>query len=267
MTNEGVAILGSGVMAEGIARVCLQRKLDIVLLAGSPDRAEALRDRVLPSAHGANVSVGADRLGGCSFLVEATVESLEAKRPALEAAERALPETALMASTTSSLSITELASGLRFPERFLGLHFFNPATRMKLVEVVAGIRTTQEAMERGCAFAEALGKVPVRVKDRAGFLVNRLLIPYLNEAARLAEANLATPEEIDTAMQLGTAHPMGPFGLIDLIGADVCLAIGRALFDEYHGIAHAPSPELRRRVALGLLGRKSGRGYYASPER
>jgi 3-hydroxybutyryl-CoA dehydrogenase len=107
----------------------------------------------------------------------------------------------------------------------------------------------------------------VRVKDRAGFLVNRLLIPYLNEAARLAEANLATPDEIDAAMRLGAAHPMGPFELIDLIAADVCLGIGRSLFDEYHGIAHAPSPELRRRVALGLLGRKSGRGYYDSSGR
>jgi 3-hydroxybutyryl-CoA dehydrogenase len=174
------------------------------------------------------VSAGPKGLAGCSILVEATVESMEAKRPALELAEKRLPTTALMASTTSSFSVTDLAGGLRFPERFLGLHFFNPVDKMRLVEVVAGVRTSAEAEERGAEWARALGKVPVRVKERAGFLVNRLLIPYLNEAARLAEANLATPEEIDMAMRLGAAHPMGPFELIDLIGADVCLA-NRAL--------------------------------------
>jgi 3-hydroxybutyryl-CoA dehydrogenase len=265
MARESVAILGSGVMAEGIARACVGREFDVVVVAGSPERADALCSRLLAGAPHAVVSAGPEGLAGCSILVEATVESMEAKRPALELAENRLAATALMASTTSSLSVTELAGGLRFPERFLGLHFFNPVDRMRLVEVVGGVRTSAEAEERGAEWARALGKVPVRVKDRAGFLVNRLLIPYLNEAARLAEANLATPEEIDMAMRLGAAHPMGPFELIDLIGADVCLAVGRSLFDEYHGIAHAPSPEIRRRVALGLLGRKSGRGYYDSP--
>src|SRR5439155_25866762 len=180
--------------------------------------------------------------------------------------EQKLPSEALTATTTSSLPITELASVLARPERFLGLHFFNPVERMRLVEVVAGLETSSEAVAEALAFAEGIGKQPIRVPDQAGFLVNRLLIPYLNQAARLAESGFATFEDIDTAMCLGAGHPMGPFALIDLIGADVCLAIGSSLAREFHATADSPSPELRPRAALGWLGRKTGRGYYRYEE-
>jgi 3-hydroxyacyl-CoA dehydrogenase len=158
MAGESVAILGSGVMAEGIARACLGRGFDVVVVSGSPERADGLRSRLLAAMPEAAVLAGPEGLADCSILVEGTVESMEAKRPALELAEKGLPPTALMASTTSSLSVTELAAGLRFPQRFLGLHFFNPVDKMRLVEVVAGVRTSPETEARGAELARALGR-------------------------------------------------------------------------------------------------------------
>jgi 3-hydroxybutyryl-CoA dehydrogenase len=266
MDRQRVAIVGTGVMATGIARLCLGHGYGVVILSSS-GRADEVAAMLKQEAEDPAASVSTDRAGltGCSLLIEATVEELPAKRAALQGAEPSLPPDAVLASTTSSLSITEVASGLKRPERFLGLHFFNPVHRMRLVEVVAGMRTGDAAVEAAMRFARGLGKEPLKVPDRAGFLVNRLLIPYLNNAARLVEGGMATVGDVDQAMQLGAGHPLGPFGLIDLIGADVVLAIARSLTAEFHRDSDAPSPELRRRVSLGLLGRKTGRGYYQYP--
>ena len=257
-----VAVFGTGVMALGIARLCATRGRSTVVLSRSVDRAHGLARRVRDEFPDADVSTSPGDLVSCELGVEATVESLPEKRVALRELEERLPLESVVASTTSSLSITELGASLDRPERFLGIHFFNPVHRMPLVEIVAGLRTAEQALERGEALARDLGKRPLRVPDRAGFLINRLLIPYLNNAARLVEQGMATVADVDAAMTLGANHPMGPFALIDLIGADVCMAIGLSLAEEFHEGMDTPSPELRRRVALGLLGRKTGRGYY-----
>jgi 3-hydroxybutyryl-CoA dehydrogenase len=262
-----IALFGTGLMGEGIARLCVEHGFPLVLLSGSPDRAEGLGKKLVEEAPDAEISTDGSEIGVCGVFIEATVEVLGAKQEILARAEEELPADALMATTTSSLSITELGSILRSPERFLGLHFFNPVARMRLVEVVAGMRTSADVVDEGRAFAESIGKHPIRVPDQAGFLVNRLLIPYLNQAARLAESGFATVEDIDTAMKLGAGHPMGPFALIDLIGADVCLAISASLSQEFHATSDSPSAELRRRAALGWLGRKTGRGYYDYTDR
>jgi 3-hydroxybutyryl-CoA dehydrogenase len=260
-----IGIFGTGVMAKGIARLCLSNEMGVVLLSATPGRAEDAADEL--AGEGSRASTDPDALAGCGLFLEATVEEYEPKFAALGLAEQLLPTEAVVASTTSSLSVTELASGLERPERMIGLHFFNPVHRMPLVEVVAGLRTDPAAVERGRDFAHALGKRPLRVPDRAGFLVNRLLIPYLNQAVRLVESGYATVEDVDRAMLMGADHPMGPFALIDLIGADVCIAIGRSLEDAFHRTCDAPPPDLQRRAAIGWLGRKTGRGYYDYPPR
>ncbi len=262
LAGERIGIFGTGVMAHGIAHLCLAHRLEVVILSSSAGRAAALAATLRKETAEGRVLTGDDELPECSLFLEATVESVEAKHAVLQRVEAHLRADALMATTTSSLSITELAGALQDPERFLGLHFFNPVARMKLVEVVAGVRTTEDTVERGRHFAEGIGKRPLRLPDRAGFLVNRLLIPYLNQAARLVENGVATAEDVDRAMTLGAGHPLGPLGLIDLIGADVCQAIGASLFEEFRQPSQMPPPELRRRVALGLLGRKTGQGYH-----
>jgi 3-hydroxybutyryl-CoA dehydrogenase len=264
---ERIGVHGSGVMARGIAALCLERGFAVVLASGSPERARALRAGLLALAPNAGVTADPSELATCSLIVEATVEDLDTKRAVLERIDARADADAVLATTTSSLSITELAAGLQRPDRFVGLHFFNPVAKMRLVEVVAGQATGPIAVERGRAFVQALGKMPLTVPDRAGFLVNRLLIPYLNQAARLVEQGNASMEDVDRAMVLGAGHPMGPFALIDLIGVDVCLAIGRSLYEEYHRTADAPTHELKSRAVAGLLGRKTHRGYYEYPAR
>jgi 3-hydroxybutyryl-CoA dehydrogenase len=262
VAGSTVGIFGTGVMAGGIAALCLDHGLDLVLLSNSPDRADRLRAELLESGAGGRVSTDRVDLHECSLLVEATVEDLSLKQAVLSEVEGIVRPDAVLATTTSSLSVTELGAALLRPERLVGLHFFNPVAKMKLVEVVGGVRSSDGALERAKEIAGALGKHPLVVPDAAGFLVNRLLIPYLNQAALLVERNVATAEDIDTAMKLGARHPMGPLALIDLIGADVCAAIGRSLERDFHRTSDSPPPELRRRVALGWLGRKTGRGYY-----
>jgi 3-hydroxybutyryl-CoA dehydrogenase len=262
---DRVGVFGTGVMARGIAALCLERGFDVVLASGSTQRAEALRAQLSDEAPGGDVSADPSDLGACSLIVEATVEDLETKGAVLRDIEAGVGAEVVLATTTSALSITELAAGLGRPEMFVGVHFFNPVRKMRLVEVVAGLATGPDAIARCRAFAEALGKVPLTVPDRAGFLVNRLLIPYLNQAARLVERGGASVEEVDQAKVLGAGHPMGPFALIDLIGVDVCVAIGRSLYEEYHRTADAPTHELTSRAVAGFLGRKTGKGYYEYP--
>jgi len=264
-----VGVFGTGVMAHGVALICLHHGHNVVVLSNSTERAEHLRARLAHEVErdGSPRSVTRDEgaLSGAELFVEATVEEVDVKRDVLARVERLLPDRAVIATTTSSLSVTELGATLARPERFLGLHFFNPVSRMRLVEVVATSDTSRETVTRAHAFVNRIGKRPVHVPDHAGFIVNRLMSSHLNGATRLVESGAATVEDVDTAMKLGLAHPLGPFALIDLVGADIVAAIGDSLYAETKEELHAPSAGLRRQAASGHLGRKTGRGYHDYP--
>jgi 3-hydroxybutyryl-CoA dehydrogenase len=201
-------------------------------------------------------------LGGCELVIEAVPEDAALKRAVWQELDGRCPPGTIFASNTSSLSITELATATRRPERFIGLHFFNPVPLMPLVEVVRGLTTSAETFDAAVAFVRRLGKEPIVARDRSGFIVNRLLVPYLLDAVRALEQGTGSVRDIDRGMQLGCGHPMGPFALLDLVGLDTALSIGEILFQEYREARFAPPGLLRRMVAAGFHGRKSGRGFY-----
>jgi 3-hydroxybutyryl-CoA dehydrogenase len=194
--------------------------------------------------------------------VEAAVEDLAVKRELFGQLADATKPDALLATTTSSLPVIECAMATSRPERVVGLHFFNPVAVMRLVEIVSTVRSDERAVQQACAFAAKVGKQPVRCSDRAGFIVNALLFPYLNDAVKMLEEGYAGVEDIDTAMKLGCGHPMGPFELMDIVGLDVTLQIIRALHAEFREPGFAPAPLLGHMVAAGYLGRKTGRGFH-----
>ena len=203
-------------------------------------------------------------LGGCQLTIEAVVEKLDLKLEIFSALDQTLPDGAIMATNTSSIPIIDIAMATERPEQVLGMHFFNPATVMKLVEVISTQRTDPAVTEAATAFAtDVLGKRVVPAPDRAGFVVNALLVPYLCQAIAMYESGHASAEDIDEAMRLGAGHPMGPLTLADMIGLDVCLFTAESLHDEYQERFLAPPPLLRRMVAAGHLGRKSGQGFYS----
>jgi 3-hydroxybutyryl-CoA dehydrogenase len=195
-------------------------------------------------------------------VIEAVVENLQAKRDAFQMLERTLKPEALLASNTSSLSITEMAVMTRRPGRFVGLHFFNPVPLMKLVEVTRTIQTEPLVEETVLGFARGLGKTPIRALDRTGFIVNRLLVPYILDAIRALEEGVGTITDIDQGMKLGCGYPMGPFTLLDLVGIDTTYYIANIMFDEFKERRFAPPPLMKRMVLAGFHGRKSGRGFY-----
>jgi 3-hydroxybutyryl-CoA dehydrogenase len=197
---------------------------------------------------------------GADLIVEAVPERRDLKRDVLTAAEAREP--VLLATNTSSIAIAELARDLRAPDRFVGLHFFNPVPLMKLVEVVRSPLTTPEAFEEAVAFAATLGKTPVRATDKTGFVVNRLLVPYLLDAIRALEEGVGSAVDIDQGMQLGCGHPMGPLTLLDFVGLDTTYYIANIMFDEFREKRFAPPPLLKRMVQAGLHGKKTGRGFY-----
>jgi len=201
-------------------------------------------------------------LSGCDLVIEAITENLADKRALYAEVEAVVPAHTLLASNTSSLCITELAAATTRPDRFVGMHFFNPVPVMKLVEVIRGLATTDEAYRAAFEFAKGLGKQPVTVADRPGFIVNRLLIPYLLDAIRAYEQGLGSLEDIDTGMKLGCGHPMGPFTLLDFIGLDTTYYIANIMYEEFGEARYAPPPLLKRMVLAGQLGKKSGRGFY-----
>ncbi|MEP7115983.1 MAG: 3-hydroxybutyryl-CoA dehydrogenase [Acidobacteriota bacterium] len=202
-------------------------------------------------------------LAGCDLVIEAIVENVAAKREAYARVEAVIGESCMLASNTSSLCVTELAAATKRPDRFGGLHFFNPVPLMKLVEVVRALSTSQETFDRLFAFATAIGKDPVTAPDRGGFIVNRLLIPYLLDAIRCFEGGMGTVEDIDKSMMLGCGHPMGPFTLLDFVGLDTTYFIANIMFEEFREARFAPPPLLKRMVLAGYLGKKSGRGFYS----
>ncbi|HEY6359709.1 MAG TPA: 3-hydroxybutyryl-CoA dehydrogenase, partial [Vicinamibacterales bacterium] len=198
----------------------------------------------------------------CDLVMEAIVEIVDEKQKAFAALEAVVGPQSIFCSNTSSLCITELAAATKRPDRFAGLHFFNPVPLMKLVEVIRGLTTTDPTYRTAFAFAQSLGKEPITAPDRPGFIVNRLLVPYLLDAIRAYEHGLGTVEDIDKGMTLGCGHPMGPFTLLDFVGLDTTYFIANIMFEEFREPAYAPPPLLKRMVLAGRLGKKSGRGFY-----
>ncbi|HZL84943.1 MAG TPA: 3-hydroxybutyryl-CoA dehydrogenase [Candidatus Krumholzibacteria bacterium] len=280
MAIEKVGVVGCGLMGAGIAQVCASAgfgttvsEVDEKRLQSGIDKigaqlARAVEKGKLPEAEKKAILgrlQGTTRLadlGGCDIVIEAATENAEAKKKIFAELDSRLPKHALMASNTSSLTLIELAAVTGRPERVLGLHFFNPVPVMKLVEVVRTIVTSTEAFETARQFAVSLGKEVVEAKDTTGFVVNRLLVPYMLDAIRCYEQGLASKEDIDRGMKLGCGYPMGPFELLDFVGLDTTLYIAEIMFDEFREARFAPPSLLRRMVMAGHLGRKSGRGFY-----
>lgn len=274
MTVGGVSVVGAGTMGRGIAQVCALAGLGVVLIdsdATALDRARAAIERGLARATEGTVPAALGRLSLATTLdavagevvIEAIVEALPEKTALFGELDRRCPPATVLASNTSSLSISRLAAATGRPERVVGLHFFNPVPVMRLVEVVRGLRTASATVATVVGLAERLGKTPVVVNDSPGFVVNRILMPLINEAIFALMEGVAEREAIDAAATLGLNHPLGPLALADLIGLDVCLAVLETLHTELGEDKYRPCPLLRRMVAAGRLGRKSGQGFYA----
>jgi 3-hydroxybutyryl-CoA dehydrogenase len=278
---KNVGVLGCGLMGAGIAQVaasvgCKTVVLEVnqgVLDAGLARVKKFLDDGVAKGKVAAEArdttlanlagTTSYHDLRGCDIVIEAIIENLDEKKKAYAAVEAAVGDHAIICSNTSSLCITELAAQTKRPDRFAGLHFFNPVPLMKLVEVVRGLATSDDTYATVFGFGKQLGKEPITAPDRPGFIVNRLLIPYMLDAIRAYEGGLGTLEDIDNGMKLGCGHPMGPFTLLDFVGLDTTYYIANIMFDEFREPAYAPPPLLKRMVLAGRLGRKSGRGFYA----
>ena len=275
-----VGVVGCGLMGSGIVEVAARGGATVVFVEGTEDLVKAGRARIEASLgkavdrgkiEASDRDVVLQRVSGATALsaladadlvIEAATEDLEAKLGIFRTLGEVTRDEVVLASNTSSIPIVELAIASGRPDRVVGMHFFNPPPVMKLVELTPAFTTSDETLGFVRAYAEALGKTCVLAKDQAGFIVNRLLIPYLFDAVRLYDEGFATREDIDTAIELGLAHPMGPLRLMDLVGNDTTLAIGEVLFEEFRDPRYAPPPLLRRMVAAGHLGRKSGRGFY-----
>ena len=275
-----VGVVGCGLMGSGIAQVSAQaglvtwvREVDKPTLERGLGRIRKFlddgvakgkvtaedRDKVLANIKG---TTELRDLAPCELVIEAVVESIEAKREVFQALDKLVQPTAVLASNTSSLSITEIAATTGRPERVLGLHFFNPVPLMKLVEIIRALPTSDAAFDRAKSFVEQIGKTAVVCKDTPGFVVNRLLVPYLLDAVRLLESGLASREDIDNGMKLGCGYPMGPLTLLDFVGLDTTYYIANIMFEEFRQPHFAPPPLLKRMVLAGYMGRKSGRGFY-----
>jgi len=275
-----VGVLGAGLMGHGIAQVVAQAGYDVVLREVDDDRlakgvgriekqlaravekgklaqgdADAVRGRIAPTTD-------YGELAGCDLVIEAITEDLGLKLEMWRALDGIVKPEAWFATNTSSLAVVDQASATSRPERFLGLHFFNPAQVMTLVEVIRAVTTSDEAFEAGLEFASSLGKQPVQTRDSAGFIVNRLLIPYMLDAIRAYEEGVGSIAEIDAAMKAGAGHPMGPLALADFVGLDTMGAICDVLFDEFRERRFARPPLLRKMLSAGWHGRKSGMGFY-----
>ena len=280
MTIERVGIVGSGIMGSGIAEVAAKAGCTVVLRSRSQAGADQMiaglkksLDRQVSKARIEEADAAAiaervtavtelDELVDCDLVLESIVEDLAAKQNLFAELDRICKPEAILATNTSTLPVVEMAMETRRPEQVCGIHFFIPATAMTLVEVVPAITTSDATLAAAREFVDACGKTAVTVKDQAGFVVNALLFPYLNNAVKLFENQVASRDDIDTAMRGGCNFPMGPLELLDLVGLDTSLAILDALYTEFRDPNYAAAPALRRMVAAGRLGRKSGAGFY-----
>lgn len=280
MAIRKIGVLGCGLMGSGIAEVAAKAGFETVVrevseallekgmgkIRGSLGKAVEKgklaaeeRDAVLARIHG---TTGFEALADCDLVVEAIVENLDEKKATYAALDKVAKPTAIFASNTSSLTVTQLAMATSRPGRFVGLHFFNPVPVMKLVEVVRTLLTEEAALAEIDEFCRAIGKTPVACKDNSGFIVNRLLVPYLLDAIRALEEGVGSVADIDEGMKLGCGYPMGPFQLLDFVGLDTTYFIANIMFEEYREKRFAPPPLLKQMVQAGRLGRKSGRGFY-----
>ena len=280
MAIKTVGVLGCGLMGSGIAQVCAAAGYKTIVREVSEELSRKGRARIeasLARAVEKGKLDGADRdaakarlsettrledLANCDIVIEAIVENLETKNETFAALDRACKAETIFCSNTSSLTITEMSAATTRPDRFAGLHFFNPVPVMKLVEVVRTIATSKATEDAVFEFAKSLGKEPIRANDNSGFVVNRLLVPYLLDAVRALEEGVGTKEDIDRGMELGCGHPMGPLRLLDFVGLDTTYFIAEIMFNEYREKRFAPPPLLKRMVLAGRLGKKSGRGFY-----
>jgi len=274
-----VGVLGCGLMGAGIAQVAVTAGFDVIVLEveqkfldkGFAGIEKSLRKfaekgalQETPEAIRARLkgTTKKEDLAGCGIVIEAIIESLEEKKKMYASIDAIVQKDAIFATNTSSISVTELLTATKRPERFIGLHFFNPVPLMKLVEVVRTIATASEVYEAAYEFGKKLGKVPVRTSDKTGFIVNRLLVPYLLDAIRAYEEGVGSIEDIDNAMKLGCGYPMGPFTLLDFVGLETTYYITHVMFDEFKERRFAAPPLLKRLVMAGWYGRKTGRGFY-----
>jgi len=280
MSFGNIGVVGSGIMGSGVAEVAASTGALVIVRSRSSasvdamlstleqslakqvekgkrsvEEADAIRQRV-------SVTTELDELAHCDLVIETVVEDLDVKKELFRALDTVVAPTTIVATCTSTLAVIDLAMEMSHPERVCGVHFFNPVPAMSLVEVVRPLSASDETIASVTEFVLACNKEPIEVKDQAGFIVNALLFPYLNNAVRLLEGGVATKEGIDAAMKGGCGFPMGPFALLDLVGLDTSVAILDALYAEFAETNYAPAPLLRRMVSAGMLGRKSGAGFY-----
>jgi 3-hydroxybutyryl-CoA dehydrogenase len=280
MAIEKVGVVGCGLMGSGIAQVAAQARCQVTVREVSQQLLDkglqgidknlarlvekgtltaADRDQVRSRLRG---TTNLEDLKDSDVIIEAIIEQLPAKRELLGALDKICPKSTIFASNTSSLSITEMATFTQRPDRFVGMHFFNPVPVMKLVEVIRTIATDSKVFDEMVAFGQRLGKTVVRTSDRTGFIVNRLLVPYLLDAVRALEEGVGSVEDIDNSMKIGCGYPMGPFTLLDFVGLDTTYYISMIMFDEFKEKRFASPPLLKRMVLAGWNGRKAGRGFY-----
>lgn len=280
MQIDRVGVIGAGTMGNGIAQACATTGIDVTMvdvaqaaidrglgaIRGSLERLEK-KEKITAEARATAVSriegtTDYGTLARCGIIVEAATENLDLKLRILKQIDAIAGPDAVLASNTSSISITQLAAVITHPERFVGMHFFNPVPLMALVEVIRGLQTSDETVATVQAFAKRLGKTPIVVRNSPGFVVNRILCPMINEAIFALQEGLASAEDIDNGMRLGCNHPIGPLALADMIGLDVMLAVMNVFYADFNDPKYRPAPLLKEMVAAGYLGRKSRRGFY-----